>query len=170
MSCIQTLAAYTQHILLNHTNLTCFEAAHYGYDNALKIKLKHGARVDKVDEDGNTMLMIAAKRGMDEVAETVLKYTPDVTLKNNDGLTALDCALAHGKEDIAHTLLAAGAGTEFGETEESVSQHCEFIQKKCSWSDKQAMKEIYRAGKHIASVRLQSSKMTATYTLDKKFA
>lgn len=54
--------------------------------------LEHGARANKVDEDGNTALIYAAIFCQFESVRVLLEHGADVDIKNDDGYTALDYA------------------------------------------------------------------------------
>ena len=53
---------------------------------------QRGVRVDAVEEDGYTPLMIAAGWGRTKICEMLLALGADPSLKEKDGKTALDCA------------------------------------------------------------------------------
>ena len=78
--------------------------------NTTQVLLKEGARIDKVDAKGRSMLMIAAEKGFSEMVKLLLQAGADANQHNHDKekgetLTSLSCALAAGFPDAALLLL-----------------------------------------------------------------
>ena len=78
--------------------------------NATQLLLKEGARIDKVDAKGRSMLMIAAEKGFSEMVKLLLQAGADANQHNHDKekgetRTSLSCALAAGFPDAALLLL-----------------------------------------------------------------
>lgn len=92
----------------NKTNGTVF-SDEYSEDAAKGIteivKLLLGDRsVDLRDDDGSTLLMIAAKQGNIVLAEYLITSGCDVELEDDNGKTAYDYAVKHGHTEIAELL------------------------------------------------------------------
>ncbi len=76
---------------------------------SLNVLLAEGAKVDTVDNEGNTPLMIAAKIGNPRMMEIILAHNPELNARNNQGDTALMIASAQGVLDVTRQLLNKGA-------------------------------------------------------------
>lgn len=84
-------------------------AANAGVAHVLKFLLDAKAKVDAVDHEANTMLMLGSRSGHEKVVEYLLGKTADMNLQNKNGWTALMWAAINGKCDVANLLLGASA-------------------------------------------------------------
>ena len=66
-------------------------------------------RVDSVDANGNTPLMVAAALGQTDVVATLIDDKADVNARGRIGNTALIYAVQEGHTDIVQILIEAGA-------------------------------------------------------------
>lgn len=78
---------------------------------SLNVLLAEGAKVDTVDELGNTPLMLAAKIGNPRMLKIILAHKPNVDRRNEDGNTALMIASEAGVQPVIEELIAHGADT-----------------------------------------------------------
>lgn len=78
-------------------------------DSELSELIENGARVDAVDEDGRTALMVAVAKNNADCVKALLEARADVNAKNKKGGTALMLAVDEGHTDCVKTLLEAGA-------------------------------------------------------------
>ena len=77
--------------------------------NRENLKLKNGADVNAIDNDGITALMWASARGYTDVVRFLLENGANVNVKANDGLTALIWASDNGCVEVVRLLLENGA-------------------------------------------------------------
>ena len=78
-------------------------------DSELSELIENGARVDAVDEDGRTALMVAVVKNNADCVKALLVVGADVNAKNKNGYTALMAAVLKGHTDCVKPLLKAGA-------------------------------------------------------------
>jgi len=71
--------------------------------------LSRGVDPNTVDDQGNTLLMLAAREGNGETVAAILKFRPKVAQRNVAGDSALMLAALKGHEDIVDQLLEAAA-------------------------------------------------------------
>jgi len=71
--------------------------------------LEKGADVNTRDDDGATLMMVAARTGNTELGTAVLAYAPDLELTGYYCRTALLMALKEGNVALAEAMLQAGA-------------------------------------------------------------
>jgi hypothetical protein len=71
--------------------------------------VKTGFDVNTRDDNGKTLLMLAAEDGSSEVVEALLDKGADINAKTKDGYTALMAAAYGGKRTTVTTLLDKGA-------------------------------------------------------------
>ncbi len=76
--------------------------------------LDHGLPVDTRDEQGNTLVMLAAYHGQEAVVRALVDRGADVDLRNDRGQTPVAGALFKGEEGIVALLVAAGADLDAG--------------------------------------------------------
>ena len=76
---------------------------------AAQVLLAHSSKVDDVDSQRRTPLMIAAEKGNTNVLEVLIENKANVQLKEKDGLTALHMATWNGQARAAMMLLANGS-------------------------------------------------------------
>jgi ankyrin repeat protein len=84
-------------------------AARLGEAGALGALLGKGIDPDTVDENGNTLLILAVREGQLSVVQTLLKYKPRLAYRNPAGDSALMLAVLGGHQPIAELLIRAGA-------------------------------------------------------------
>lgn len=75
---------------------------------AVAAQLEAGGEMEFCDQDGNTMLILAAALGHDELVEALLARKASPDRKNDAGQTALHRAAAAGLDTTVLTLLEAG--------------------------------------------------------------
>ena len=71
--------------------------------------LNHGAKVNLTDNDGNTVLIIAAENVKPEVLQILVDGGADINLANKEGQTALMNAADSDDLESVRLLLQAGA-------------------------------------------------------------
>ncbi|HRD35057.1 MAG TPA: ankyrin repeat domain-containing protein [Rhodocyclaceae bacterium] len=71
--------------------------------------LKRGVSPDTVDEQGNSLLMLAAREGQVPTVKALLGYKPKVSHRNQAGDSALMLATLRGDGEMVELLLEAGA-------------------------------------------------------------
>ncbi len=76
--------------------------------------LDHGLPVDTRDEQGNTLVMLAAYHGQEAVVRALVDRGADVDLRNERDQTPVAGALFKGEEGIVAVLVAAGADLDAG--------------------------------------------------------
>ncbi|MDT3669064.1 MAG: ankyrin repeat domain-containing protein [Aromatoleum sp.] len=84
-------------------------AARRGDTAQLVQLLNRGVDPNTVDDQGNTLLMLAAREGSGETVAAILKFRPKIAQRNATGDSALMLAALKGHADIVDQLLAAGA-------------------------------------------------------------
>ena len=75
----------------------------------LRCLLGHGVSPDTRDENGESLLYIAAKHGDGEGVDVLLRHGADAALESGEHGTALHAAAVRGSAQIAELLLGAGA-------------------------------------------------------------
>ena len=76
----------------------------------LAVLLDVGASTDARNDQGQTLLMVAAKEGATECAMALLARVGDeVNAQDDDGFTALHLAAYHGHHQVVSFLVHAGA-------------------------------------------------------------
>jgi ankyrin repeat protein len=75
----------------------------------VRLLLANGADTEEKDEDGNTLLHLAARDPNREIAGLLLAHHADVNARNNRRVTPLSYAAARGHTDLTALLLANGA-------------------------------------------------------------
>ena len=70
----------------------------------LNSSLNFNANVE-VDQNGNTLLYLAAENGEKEIAELLIEKGADVNKENKAGSTPLHLAAENGKKEIAELLV-----------------------------------------------------------------
>ena len=90
------------------------DLARRGETAQLREFLEHGLPVDAVDEDGNTLLMLAAYHGHADTLRALLDAGADPDLRNARDQSPLAGALFKGEDDVVAVLLAAGADPDAG--------------------------------------------------------
>lgn len=67
-------------------------AAWGGHEDIVKALLKHGADVNRTDDEGRTALIAAAYMGHSEIVEHLLDFGAEIDHADSDGRTALSVA------------------------------------------------------------------------------
>jgi ankyrin repeat protein len=65
--------------------------------------------IDHKDDQGNTLLHIAAQNGSKRMAKLCLRYGADIDTINNNGQTALHFAFGYGYDALGEYLVQKGA-------------------------------------------------------------
>lgn len=60
--------------------------------------------IDKINENGQTPLMMGAKNNAMDTVKLLLEHGADKSIKDNNGKTAYDLAVENGNMDIAELL------------------------------------------------------------------
>lgn len=76
--------------------------------------LDHGLDVDVRDDQGNTLLMLAAYHGHDETVRALTGRGADVDLRNERDQAPVAGALFKGEDTVVTTLVRAGADLDAG--------------------------------------------------------
>jgi ankyrin repeat protein len=71
--------------------------------------VRHGAKINLTDNDGNTAIIIAAEGANPEVLKALIDAGADVRLGNKQGQTALMNAVSGGDIESVRLLIQAGA-------------------------------------------------------------
>ena len=74
----------------------------------------HGLPVDAADDQGNTLLMLAAYHGHAETVSALVAAGADPDLRNGQDQSPLAGALFKGADEVVKVLRAAGADLEAG--------------------------------------------------------
>ncbi len=105
--------------------------ANHGYPDTAAILLAHGARVNAVNDDGDTALMEASRKSYPETIRVLLEHGADANAHRDSGLNALILAAYNGCAEGVRLLLAHGAdlhatavegGPRFGALEAAAEQ------------------------------------------------
>ena len=104
-------------LLKNGANLNQFNkrylcpaqiAINYNKLEVLKVMLYHDPSVaNKVNKNGDSLLMVATAKGHIEIVSHLLKFNADSTLRNKDGNTALHHAAQRNRGKIIQLLVKA---------------------------------------------------------------
>lgn len=89
-----------------------FQAAVLGNVKILSIMVHNSIYPEMVNQDGQTILHIAAKHGHCDEVEFLLGCGFDVNARDNVGNTALHLAISNGWEKMVEVLVAAGADVD----------------------------------------------------------
>ncbi|KAG5942881.1 hypothetical protein E4U53_007148 [Claviceps sorghi] len=89
-----------------------FQAAMAGNVNILSIMVHNSVFPEMVNEDGQTVLHVAARNGHCEEVEFLIGAGFDVNARDHLGNTALHLAIAHGWEKMVEVLVDAGADVD----------------------------------------------------------
>lgn len=90
-----------------------FDMARSG-DQTLVQYLDHGVSPDLSNQDGNSLLMLAAYAGHADLVATLIERGADVDKANNRGQTPLAGAIFKKYPAVVDTLVAAGADPHAG--------------------------------------------------------
>ena len=81
--------------------------------NKIQELIRSNGNLNAQDEEGNTVLLLAARGGHLEIAQTLIDAGADVNHRDNDGRTALKIATSRGHTEIEEVLIEGGAGISF---------------------------------------------------------
>lgn len=84
-------------------------AAYAGYDEIIRLLVKHDTALDALAPNGQTALMLAASNGKLEAVKLLIDADADMDLKDPKGATALTLARAGGHEAVVEYLRKVGA-------------------------------------------------------------
>ena len=90
------------------------DLARQGRTEELLEFLDHGLPVDTRDEQGNSLVMLAAYHGQEETVRALVERGADVDLRNDRDQTPVAGALFKGEEAVVAMLVAAGADLDAG--------------------------------------------------------
>ena len=90
------------------------DLARQGGTTELEEFLDHGVPVDLVDEDGNSLLMLAAYHSHAETVAMLIARGADVDLRNGRDQSPVAGALFKGADDVVEMLKGAGADLDAG--------------------------------------------------------
>lgn len=76
---------------------------------SINILLSEGTKIDTVDRQGNTPLMVAAKVGNTRIIDIILSHEPNINKQNKSGDTALMIAAETGQLPVVKKLVNHGA-------------------------------------------------------------
>jgi ankyrin repeat protein len=91
-----------------------FDRARAGEAQRLGAYVEAGMPVELTDEDGNTLLMLAAYHGHADAVRVLVKHGARVDAVNDRGQTPLAGAVFKGYADVVRELVAAGADPDLG--------------------------------------------------------
>lgn len=80
-------------------------------DPVLLQQVDDGYNVNSTNENGDTLVMLAATHGHASLVRGLIARGADVHARNSHGSSPLTSAVAHGHADVAEMLRHAGAGT-----------------------------------------------------------
>ena len=85
------------------------EAVWNGHLNIADVLVRHGANLDMAEDDGDTVLIWAARQGREKVVNYLIGKGASLNLRNTAGDSAIICAMRSGYPATARLLLDAGA-------------------------------------------------------------
>ncbi|KAG5981319.1 hypothetical protein E4U55_003070 [Claviceps digitariae] len=89
-----------------------FQAAMAGNVKILSIMVHNSVYPEMVNQDGQTILHIAAQNGHCDEVEFLISFGFDVNARDHGGNTALHLAVSHGWEKMVEVLVDAGADVD----------------------------------------------------------
>ncbi len=90
------------------------DLARHGETDELRQFIEHGLPVGAVDDDGNSLLMLAAYHGHAITVSMLIERGADPDQRNNRDQSPIAGALFKGADDTVRVLRAAGADLEAG--------------------------------------------------------
>ena len=104
----------TIHRTYDTDSTVMFKAASLGHDKCLKLMIKEGADVNRLNAGKQTPLLFSAQGGHCECMDILIKAGADVNISDEADCTALYYAAANGKNDCVEKLLEVGADVNKG--------------------------------------------------------
>ncbi|MFD6949639.1 hypothetical protein A6A08_07180 [Nocardiopsis sp. TSRI0078] len=98
----------------NRVIALAMDLAREGRTEELLEFLDHGLPVDTRDEQGNTLVMLAAYHGQEAAVRALIDRGADIDLRNDRDQTPVAGALFKGEEGIVAMFVAAGADLDAG--------------------------------------------------------
>lgn len=89
---------------LNQIDAALHLAARDGQTSIVSILLSSGAKVDSVNDKGQTTLHVCVENGHVEVMEVLLDWGANVSILDSDGVSVISTAVKTGKEKIVEVL------------------------------------------------------------------
>jgi ankyrin repeat protein len=109
-------------------------ATQSGIPPVYDLLLAHGAGIDPVRADGETVLMYASRAGAVPIVADLVKRKVSLNAKDNDGATALSWAARDGQAEVGRLLIGAGASVDTTDSRRwtplmyaAVNGHAEFV-------------------------------------------
>lgn len=90
------------------------DLARQGKADDLQEFVERGLPVDAQDDEGNSLLMLAAYHGHLHTVATLIELGADVDLRNDRDQSPIAGALFKGEDEIVRALIAAGADLDAG--------------------------------------------------------
>ena len=78
----------------------------------LSIMVRNSVYPEMVNQDGQTILHVAAENGHRDEVEYLIDFGFDVNARDSQGNTALHLAVSHGWEKMVEVLVDAGADVD----------------------------------------------------------
>lgn len=75
-----------------------------GYEDIAKILCEKGAKIDDIDENGDTSLMYACRKNYPKIVRLLVENKCNKNIENHDGKTALEIAEEEGYKEIVKIL------------------------------------------------------------------
>lgn len=91
-----------------------FDFARNGQTDQLAEYLEHGVPVDLANQNGDTLVMLAAYKGHADTVAMLAKRGADVNKLNDRGQSPLAGAIFKKEESVIEALIAAGASPTVG--------------------------------------------------------
>ncbi len=98
----------------NRVIALAMDLAREGKTGELLEFLDHGLPIDARDENGNTLLMLAAYHGHHDTVGSLIERGADVDLRNDRDQSPVAGALFKGENDVVKALVDAGADLDAG--------------------------------------------------------
>ena len=95
-------------IMLDNTHKAFLSVRNGDYETTDSL-LDEGVPVDSVDENGNSLFLIASQQGLKRMAKLLLRRGANFNFQNNVGNTALHYCFAYSFDDLGEYLIKKGA-------------------------------------------------------------
>lgn len=86
-----------------------FRATRHGRYKEVRNMLEKGINCNIIDNNGNTILLVAAQNGNKKLVKTALRFNAKINHQNFKGNTALHYCFAFGYNELGEYLLSKGA-------------------------------------------------------------